>query len=81
MTQLIQFSEVIKTSYLSVEDSNSLREKFEPYFSLIEEWSQKADGLVITDKSQKTERQEARSQVDLAASISVWRQSLGLLPQ
>lgn len=60
MTQLIQFSEVIKTSSLSVEDCNSLKEKFEPYFSLIEEWSQKADGLVITDKAQKTEIAQAK---------------------
>jgi cobalt-zinc-cadmium efflux system outer membrane protein len=37
--------------------------------------------LRIEAEAVEAERQEARSQVDLAASISVWRQSLGLLPQ
>ncbi len=37
--------------------------------------------LRIEAEAVEAERQEARSQIDLAAAISAWRQSLGLLPQ
>lgn len=37
--------------------------------------------LRIEAEAVEAERQEARSRIDLAAAISAWRQSLGLLPQ
>lgn len=37
--------------------------------------------LRIEAEAVEAERQEARSRIDLAAAISSWRQSLGLLPQ
>jgi cobalt-zinc-cadmium efflux system outer membrane protein len=37
--------------------------------------------LRIENEATEAERQAARSRVDLAAAISAWRQSLGLLPQ
>jgi cobalt-zinc-cadmium efflux system outer membrane protein len=37
--------------------------------------------LRIEAEAVEAERQEARSRIDLAATISAWRQSLGLLPQ
>jgi len=37
--------------------------------------------LRIEAEAVEAQRQEARSQIDLAAAISAWRQSLGLLPQ
>jgi cobalt-zinc-cadmium efflux system outer membrane protein len=37
--------------------------------------------LRIDSEATEAERQAARSQIELAAAISVWRQALGLLPQ
>jgi cobalt-zinc-cadmium efflux system outer membrane protein len=37
--------------------------------------------LRIEAEAVEAERQEARSRIGLAAAISAWRQSLGLLPQ
>lgn len=56
---MTELSKVVKSTKVATATKKELLEKFEPFFTQIDEWKKKADKLVITDPSQLTEMQEA----------------------